>query len=236
VVHTKKKNEMIITPQLGFRSVQKIQMKKVTLALVLALMLSATLAHGDPIPISVPTVITSPGNYLLVNDISGIGGGSAAIDIQANDVKLDLGGHTISSPYIGVSIDFVPGTSIGANNVKVTGGKIVAGSAGVVTVGSDGTIINLDITIGPSAVGVELERPGNGTKVAKCSITGPSGFPAVPAARAAFETFLTSNNNVSNIVLDGVFIDTIQDDDQSGPATVKGNNSWDNITFAHPTQ
>jgi transposase IS66 family protein len=44
---------------------------------------------------------------------------------------------------------------------------------------------------------LHLDQPTN------CSITAPSTFPNFD--RAAFETFLTSNNTVSNITLDGVF-------------------------------
>jgi hypothetical protein len=93
-------------------------------ALLSALMLSAALAHGGSIPITTPTVITTSGSYLLANDITSTNGGFA-IDIQANDVKLDLGGHTVTATIgSGILLDYLPGTVTGVTNIKVTGGRL----------------------------------------------------------------------------------------------------------------
>lgn len=197
-------------------------------------MLSVAVAHGGipPTQITSPQVITVPGHYILANDITSASGGYA-IEIQASNVNLDLNGHTINASLNnGVGITFSPGTATPVDNVRITNGAIVAAGEGITMYGSYCMVSGLTITT--SFIGIEILQ-GQFNHVADCVIIGPSLFPQ--HARAALMTTLASNNAFQNCTLEGVFIDSIQEDDQAGSfATVVGNNTWTGIQFANPTQ
>jgi len=216
-----------------------MQMKKFKFALLAALMLSAAVAHGDipPTQITSPQVITVPGHYILVNDVTSASGGFG-IEIQASDVNLDLNGHTINAPQgHGVGITFLSGTATSPNNVRVHNGGITAAGQGIEIFGSYCMVSGLTITVGQSGYGINIEH-GQFNRVANCVIIGVS--PAASQgqfARVALTTFLASNNSFQNCTLEGTFIDSFTEDDQAGSfATVVGNNTWTNIQFANPTQ
>lgn len=214
-------------------------MKCFKVAMLLALMMSVAPAHGGTAPtqITSPQVITTSGHYILANDITSATGGFA-IEIEASDVHLDLNGHTINAPQgSGVGITFFPGSTNSPENVRVHNGTIVAANQGVGIFGSYCVVRGLTITAGESGYGINIEQ-GQFNHVAGCVIIGvsPTAGPG-QSARAALTTFLASNNVIQNCTLEGVFVDSILEDDQAGSnATVVGNNTWTGIQFANPTQ
>jgi hypothetical protein len=212
-------------------------MKKFKFTLLSALMLNVAVAHGGipPTQITSPQVITVPGHYILANDITSASGGYA-IEIQASDVNLDLNGHTINASLNnGVGITFSPGTATPVNNVRLTNGAIVAAGEGIKMYGSYCMASGLTITT--SFIGIEILQ-GQFNHVANCVIIGVSLTPPpLQHARAALMTTLASNNAFQDCTLEGIFLDSIVEDDQAlSFATVVGNNTWTGIQFANRTQ
>lgn len=90
--------------------------------LVLVTLVPSALAAGS-ISVNGPTVISSPGTYVLTKDISG--GGSPAIWIQSSDVIFDGNGHTIdgtgASGSFGILVNGRDSVSrVTVKNVKLT--------------------------------------------------------------------------------------------------------------------
>jgi hypothetical protein len=206
--------------------------------LVLIASIGSLQAGSTPTRITAPQIITVPGSYVLANDITGTSGG-AAIEIQASDVTLNLNGHTITANQgDGVIIDQFVGNNtnnLTLVNVHVSNGQIVAGNLGVGIFGSSCLVNGLNITVGTGGIPIEMEH-GNFNRVHSCVLNGPSGQPVGNNARAAFALFLTSHNTIQNNTLAGVYIDTIQEDDQAGASfTVVGDNTFSGNQFASPT-
>src|SRR5262245_40090047 len=86
---------------------------------------TAPLADEGRIPVFQSTTISSPGHYVVTRDIVATVG--VAIAIQADNVVLDLNGHTISEPFAQPVI-FVIGTS---NDVTILNGKTSGGTVGI---------------------------------------------------------------------------------------------------------
>jgi hypothetical protein len=220
-------------------------MKKLVITLTALLMAFTTsLRAATPTKITAPEVITASGNYVLANDIVGtIGSGpeaTIAIFIQASDVTLNLNGHTINAGQqaLGIGIAQFVGNDTNnptLTNVRVSNGKIIAAS-GITIGGSDCLVSGLNITIGTSGIGVNLSH-GNFNRVHDCVLNAPNGSPLGNQARAAFELSLASHNTIQNCILIGIYVDTIEEDDQAGTfATVIGDNTFSGIQFANPTQ
>lgn len=96
--------------------------KALLIMLVLVTLVPSALAAGS-ISVNGPTVISSPGTYVLTKDISG--GGSPAIWIQSSDVIFDGNGHTIdgtgASGSFGILVNGRDGLSrVTVKNVKLT--------------------------------------------------------------------------------------------------------------------
>jgi Periplasmic copper-binding protein (NosD) len=89
------------------------------------------------IPITQAGVITQPGSYRLVTNISS--GDGAGIVIQADEVTLDLAGHSITGPGqlqgMGVVVD-------GAKNVEVTNGHLQDLGLGVFVNGGRNVVVS----------------------------------------------------------------------------------------------
>jgi hypothetical protein len=210
-------------------------MKNLMFSALLALALIASIGslQAAPTKITAPQIITVPGSYVLANDITGTSGG-AVIEIQASDVTLNLNGHTITATQgDGVIIDQFVGnnTNVTLVNVHVSNGQIVAGNTGVIIFGSSCLVNGLNITTSQSGFGIEIEH-GNFNRVHSCVLNVPTG----QTARAAFDLFLASHNTIQNNTLTGVYVDTIEEDDQAGTfATVIGDNTFSGNQFASPT-
>jgi parallel beta-helix repeat protein len=78
-------------------------------------------AGGDSrTPISsIPFVITEPGSYYMIGNLTNSTANSNGITIDADNVSLDLGGFTLSSPY-DRSISPLP-TRTGGDGIKISG-------------------------------------------------------------------------------------------------------------------
>jgi nitrous oxidase accessory protein NosD len=113
-----------------------------TAAALLALALPAAAAPPLVRTIWNPTVITHPGSYVLARNIVTAGGGPA-IEIQANEVSLDLGGHRLVGPpgRIGMGV-----LVSGATDVRIHDGSIARFGIGVFLNGAKNAVVeNLQI-------------------------------------------------------------------------------------------
>jgi hypothetical protein len=185
---------------------------------------------GAPaIPITTaPYNITAPGKYVLANDITWTGpnGGAAGIVIYADNVTLDLGGHTVTANQ-------GDGIVVVGNYARISNGTIIASHYGVwILTGSYNAVSGLTITVGPGGgVGVTVEgapyTPGTPNtqynQVSDCTIIGVSPTAVYPQQSAgAFQIYLTSNNSIQNCVLEGKFFTTILEDDQDSSSKKHG--------------
>ncbi len=126
---------------------------KISIFLVLVLFGASYIFAGEGrFLISGQTTITQPGSYRVTQDISVSTG--AVITIQADNVTLDLDGHTLSS-----SDPAVPVISSGNTGIKILNGKITAQGGGISYDSQGGflTLKNIDILIlSDSGTGVSL--------------------------------------------------------------------------------
>jgi len=81
-------------------------------------------------PIYRPTTITAPGHYVVTRDFSYPSG--SGVLIQANNVTLDLDGHTITGPACGfgdtaIKID----TSAATQGIVIRNGRLLGGCLGI---------------------------------------------------------------------------------------------------------
>lgn len=98
-------------------------------ALVLA-GVGAALADEGKIPLFEPSTITQPGHYLVTRDIDTATG--PVFDIQADGVRLDLGGHTLN--LSSAAADVIRISSGGsARGIEIVNGRIKGGYNGVAT-------------------------------------------------------------------------------------------------------
>jgi hypothetical protein len=199
-------------------------------------LLSVLTAHAAPTRITSPQIITLPGSYVLVNDITRPSGGAIiTIDIQASDVTLNLNGHTINANGgEGILID---SNDINNNrspvvNVHVSNGQIVGASYGVTIYASSCLINGLNITVGATGTPILIEH-GNSNSVHSCVLSAATG----QTGSAVFSLFLTSHNTIQNNTITGVFDGTIDESDQVGTAAIAvGDNTFSGNEFANPTQ
>jgi parallel beta-helix repeat protein len=120
----------------------------VGLAAALGLLSFAAFGADGRIPIPGGTseyVIRQPGSYYLTGDITT--GDGAALAITANDVTLDLNGHTLTNTVTSGNYYVLVGSS-GVTRVHVTNGSIKGGAYGVYFAGAGGDyqIDNLSIS------------------------------------------------------------------------------------------
>jgi hypothetical protein len=179
-----------------------------------------------------PKIITVPGSYVLANDITVTSGG-AVIEIQASNVTLNLNGQTINdSQGVGIIIEANDVNNAPVVNAYVSNRQIVVAGYGVIIYGSSCLVNGVNITVGASGIPIVIEH-GNFNRVHSCVLSAATG----QTARAAFSLFLTSHNTIQNNTLTGIYVDTIQEDDQAGTfATVVGDNTFSGNEFANPTQ
>lgn len=104
------------------------EMMKRGLVAGFALVLGVCAAASDGrIPIgTVPYTISAPGSYYLTGNLTN-GASQTAITIAANNVSLDLGGHTLTTTS--ASFDVI--ASSGYTNINVVNGIVVGGYVGV---------------------------------------------------------------------------------------------------------
>jgi hypothetical protein len=93
-------------------------------------------AHAACTPLNfVPTVITSPGEYCLTQDVVFPSGRGVAIEIQASGVTLDLQGFEMRGPHYGGVMTIAESVAVFAqnrSNITVRNGRISGFGTGVV--------------------------------------------------------------------------------------------------------
>jgi hypothetical protein len=108
---------------------------------------------------SVPYLITAPGVYCLKSSLTGIGG----VGINADDVTVDLNGHTLESAAIGVA------SFANTRNSTVRNGTIRGGSFAV-SLAAPGTSGNMVERIRAEGSGIRVS--GNGGVVRNNVVIG----------------------------------------------------------------
>jgi hypothetical protein len=96
---------------------------------VVVTLAGAALAWADEgkIPLFEPTTITEPGHYIVTRDISSATG--PIFDIQADNVRLDLGGHRLS--LSDTTTDVIKITNGSEKGIIIIDGRIHGGRNGV---------------------------------------------------------------------------------------------------------
>ena len=91
----------------------------------ITLYLTASSKGGATVIDSVPYTISSPGQYSLESDLeySKVGKGYIAIDVKANNVSVDLNGHSLSGPGPN-SVTYGIAAHRGGANVVIRNGTI----------------------------------------------------------------------------------------------------------------
>ena len=211
-----------------------------------------------PIPISGPTTITEPGEYELVNDISGVTyiEGDGVIDILANDVTLNGNGYKVvcsSSTIMGTAIYVGPYSNIRIYNVTCRGfirGIHVHGGSyvninnvncinnyyGFLLTGSDNNTIN-NITTNNGTYGMYVSNSNNNTMV---NVTANNNLAGI------YLRNLSNNNTILDSIVSnsayGIFFDASNYNnvinitaDKSGKGMLlisSNNNSIENSTLS----
>ena len=136
-------------------------MKKVMLVtLTLVAPLALVRAGDGNIPLFRPTAITQPGHYVLTRDISVTGG--VIFDIRADDVTLDLNGHTLSSSS--ASDDLIQISAVGDPNITILHGHFQGGRIAIHAIPPGPCKLTVqDVTIGdPNLKGIFVENLDQG--------------------------------------------------------------------------
>lgn len=109
-------------------------MRKFAIPAVLLLAIAVTPGRADEgrIPVFSQTTITAPGHYIVTRDFSYASG--SGVEIQANNVTLDLNGHTITGPACGtteaaIEID----TNSATQGIVIRNGRLLSGCFGILS-------------------------------------------------------------------------------------------------------
>ena len=122
---------------------------------------------------SVPFVISTPGNYYLASNLSDTAPGAIAIVITANEVTLDLNGHTLAGAgpnafQVGILV-------LGSEDVVIQEGDIESFEVGVDWVPGNGGINAKnrveDVNFDNNEIGV-MSESGTSNWVKQCVIDG----------------------------------------------------------------
>ena len=143
------------------------------------------------------TIITQPGEYHVTADFTG------CVDIQASNVHLNLGGHTIAGPagcFAGVTID------IGATNVHVNHGTVTGGfEVGVFLAqgANNNHVNNIQSTNNEFGIFVSPNSNNNLINGNTASNNGTAGIAVFVIAQGNLIVGNTAQNNGSADMLDG---------------------------------
>jgi hypothetical protein len=212
------------------------------LALGGALVLGGAKPAAAAVPItSCNALITTAGNFVLVNDLACA---QIAISIQADNVRLDLGEHTITGIRIGIH-DPERGVQVFSTGVHVVGGTITGFKNGIVAGGADihisGVTVSNSRAVGLLLSGcsdcefVDSQVSGNSTnafqvtgpwRISKNTITGNLGDGILVAVGGVQLT--------KNVVTDNgtVAIGTVDLRDNTSGSPPDCANIWHDNTFA----
>lgn len=110
---------------------------------------SLPLVAGGRIPISEPTVITSPGSYVLTRNIDSDTG--PAITVARNNVDIWLNGFTAKSTYRNA----IEASAV--TNLRVAGGRVAAVGDAVSVTGFSQNVVLEDLQIAVAGDGLRIE-------------------------------------------------------------------------------
>jgi hypothetical protein len=133
-------------------------------------------AHSNPIPItSLPVTITQPGSYYFIGDLTAAPGTyRATIEIEADNVTLDLEGHTMrTAPGAHVTID-IRGDHVVVRNGRI---QVVQSGQGIFTNPGFERAILEHLALGGG--GDCLVDSGTGTIVSYCTLGDTEGCPLI---------------------------------------------------------
>lgn len=181
-----------------------------TLALFAGVLASApgfaVFASGGRIPVYQPgTVIQTPGSYYLTRDLDGSALNSDVISIQADNVTLDLNGHTVTaaSGYAGVSCNVY-------NNITVRNGQVSGGTYAVSLASCTNARVSHIDASGFSSAGIYVigtsGNPNPGGVIEHCGLDcSGAGVEGIMVEQAA--AFVIRDNEVSNAPgSDGIYV------------------------------
>jgi parallel beta-helix repeat protein len=168
---------------------------------------------ADPIPVTTcGTVISTPGDYQLVNDL--VNCPQDGIDIVSSDVHLILNGHQISGTGGNVNTNGIAvgiGVPTGVSNVKINGPATISnfGQAGVAFEGvSSSTVVGVTST-------------GNKFGFAVNAAFG-AGNPSLRSTGNKFNGNTATANAAHGFTLNGADQNTFRGNDSSGNGLVFG--------------
>ncbi len=163
--------------------------------------------------------ISTPGSYVLVDNVTMTNIAATAINVNASDVTIDLNGHTLSCPG-GTSLGIAHGTG---SRLEVFGGTIRGFGAPGISTGSDDNIHDLRVDscgsgigingsrgrvqnciITGTSTGVYIDVPGDGTSVIGCQIMGNTGGIEVFAGGCHIVENVISANTSNGITVNSV--------------------------------
>jgi hypothetical protein len=156
-----------------------------------------------------PVTIDQPGSYRLTGDLTLSASDVAAIDIDANDVTVDLGGFTIAGtadcvglpPFLTCLIpangDGITATS-SSSNVTVHNGKLRNLRLGIVLSGDAGRVESVDVRRG-SASGIAATGFGAVIRDVISTLNRGTGISAGVDARVADSTVISNNDDGINV-------------------------------------
>ncbi len=139
------------------------------------------------------TTISTPGSYRVVANVT-MNAGIVALTVNASNVTIDLGGHTLT----GGGGAFIDGIAASAqSNVTVFGGTITGFSQYGVFVGDRAHVYDVNVR-SCSAGGINV---GNDAVVERCHATGNNtlgGFAGIRIGQSSVVKDCVSSNNVSS--------------------------------------
>jgi parallel beta-helix repeat protein len=141
---------------------------------LIALMLAspAWAAGKGPIqikpPKTFPVVISQPGSYQLIGNLTVPAGGGNAINILANDVTLDLNGFTVQGTNGGVGIGISAG-AVNQRNVTIKNGTVRGFASDGISLFGNGHIVT---DVKAEANGLSGIDVFQGSIIERCTATG----------------------------------------------------------------
>jgi hypothetical protein len=105
-------------------------------------LMCAAVCSGQTTITSVPYTINSSGTYLLASDLQFPVGPGNAITVDANNVTIDFGGHSLSTPVHPTGPASYGIYADNRNGITVTNGEINGFAFGIYFTYTSGTVIN----------------------------------------------------------------------------------------------
>jgi len=171
---------------------------------VLASLPQAAVASQGKTPIHRATQVATPGSYIVTKDFSS--NEAIVVEILADDVTIDLDGHTISSTSQSNTLI----KSVGHTNIRVTNGKLTGGNVGVSFTTSGEQIFvqvdNLNVRgqAGPGSKGIHVS--GESGPVYAVAVVRDNTVDAEMKTYICMQLDYLANSTVENNVLQNSWV------------------------------